>query len=155
MIQAEQTGTEWLEAKRASVLDVARYFDVPGDLIDGAVSGQAVTYANITQRNLQFLIYNLGPTIARREAALSRWLPQPRFVKFNTSALLRMDDEGRSRVLARRINSRTLAPSEARALENLPPFTPAQLAEFDRLFGDPTAKAPTSGGLSSDVSDDG
>ena len=95
----------------------------------------------MTQRNLQFLIHNLGPTLYRRERRLSRLLPQPRFVKFNTSALLRMDDETRAQVIAERIQSRTLAPSEARALENLPPLTEAQIAEFDRLFGDPAVRS--------------
>src|SRR5262249_28814665 len=33
------------------------------------------------------------------------------------------------------IDARMRAPSEARELDNLPPFTDDQLAEFDRLFG--------------------
>ena len=36
------------------------------------------------------------------------------------------------------IEKRFLAPSEARALENRPPFTPEQEAEFGRLFGSKT-----------------
>ena len=74
-----------------------------------------------------------------------------RYVKLNTSALLRMDDETRALVVARRINSRTLAPSEARALENLPPLTPAQETEFIRLFGEPGAQKSTpDGGVTDD-----
>ena len=142
MLQAEQTGSEWLEAKRYGVEDVARFFGCPGDLIDAAAPSGNITYANVTQRNLQFLIYHLGPALYRREQRISRLLPQPRFVKFNTSALLRMDDDTRAQVIARRINARTLTPSEARALENLPPLTEAQMAEFDRLFGEPTAGQP-------------
>jgi HK97 family phage portal protein len=137
MIQAEQTGKEWLEAKRASIVDVARFFDVPVDMIDGAVAGQAITYANVTQRNMQFLVMHLAPTIARRENAMNRLLPKPRFMKFNTSSLLRLDDETRAQVIAARINSRTLTPNEARELENLPPLTTAQVAELWALFGDP------------------
>jgi hypothetical protein len=56
-------------------------------------------------------------------------------VKLNTDALLRMDPEARARTIGSQITNRTLAPSEARALENRPPFTEDQLAEFDRLFG--------------------
>ena len=139
MLQSEQTGSEWIQAKRISVEEIARFFNVPGDMIDAAPPSGNITYANVTQRNLQFLIHNLGPTITRRERRLSTLLPQPRYIKLNTSALLRMDDDTRAQVIARRINSRTLAPSEARALENLPPLTEAQMAEFDRLFGDPKA----------------
>nr|WP_269149532.1 phage portal protein [Streptomyces acidiscabies] len=100
------------------------------------MSGSSVTYASMTQRNLQFLIMNLGPAVGRREDAFSRKLVSgPRFVKLNTDALLRMDPEARARTIGARITNRTLAPSEARALDNLPPFTEDQLAEFDRLFG--------------------
>jgi len=151
MLQAEQTGKEWLEARRYSVSDIARFFGCPGDLIDAAVHTGNVTYANVSQRNLQFLIYHLGPAIFRREQRLSRLLPAPRYIKFNTSALLRMDDESRVKVLANRIASRTLTPTEARALENLPPLTTADEAEFVRLFGDPNLTSRTSTGAGGDV----
>ncbi len=137
MIQSQTTGSEWLDAKKYGVTDIARFFSCPADLIEGAVSGQSVTYANISQRNLQFLIMNLGPAVFRREKNLSKLLPRPRYVKLNTSALLRMDDETRVKVISARIANRTLAPSEARELENLPPLTEEQMAEFDRLFGSP------------------
>ena len=142
-IQAEQTGMEWLAARSATSTDIARFLGCPGDLIDAAVKGESITYANITQRNLQFLIYHLGPAVVRREARLSQLLPRPRFVKLNTSALLRMDDETRARMVQAQIASRVLAPSEARALENRPPLTPEQIEEFTVLFGAPRT-APVS-----------
>lgn len=143
LLQAEKVSTDWLEAKKFSAVDIARFFGVPADLIDASVSGQAVTYANITQRNLQFLIMNLGPAIIRRECALSNGLlSRPRYIKFNSDALLRMDPMTRSEMLAGQISSRQLAPSEARALENREPFTESQKAEFDR-FWPPKAQAPT------------
>jgi phage portal protein BeeE len=132
-------GAAWLEAQKYGIGDIARFFGAPGDLIDAAVSSGNITYANITQRNLQFLIMHLGPAIYRRERALSKLLPQPRYVKLNSSALLRMDDLTRAQVNQLKIESRTLAPSEAREQDNNPPFTPEQLAEFDRLFGPPKA----------------
>lgn len=135
-IQAVNQQTQFIEAQQYSNADIARFFGCPGDLIDAAVSGSSVTYANIGQRNLQFLIMNLGPAVGRREDAFSRKLVSgPRFVKLNTDALLRMDPEARARTIGSQITNRTLAPSEARALENRPPFTEDQLAEFDRLFG--------------------
>ncbi|MFD6531576.1 phage portal protein [Streptomyces sp. NPDC060184] len=142
MIQAEAAGSDWIEAKRFGIGDIARFFDCPGDLIDAAVSGSSVTYANMTQRNLQFLIMSLGPAIIRRENALSRLTSRPRFVKLNTDALLRMDPLARAQMLAGQITSRQLAPSEARAIENRQPFTEDQLAEFDRLFGKGTSPTP-------------
>lgn len=143
MLQAEQAGSSWLEAKDFGVGDVARFFDVPGDVIDAAVrTGGNINYANAVERNLQLLILHLGPAVVRRERALTRLLPAPRFVKLNTSALLRMDPKARAEMWAKQIEWRQLAPSEARALEERPPFTEAQLAEFDRLFGAPRAKQP-------------
>jgi hypothetical protein len=44
--------------------DIARFFDCPSDLIDASVSGSSVTYANMTQRNLQFLVMSLGPAVS-------------------------------------------------------------------------------------------
>jgi phage portal protein BeeE len=133
--QAEAVGAEWLEAQKFGIGDIARFFGCPGDLIDAAVSTGSITYANITQRNLQFLIMNLGPAIIRRERALSKLLPQPRYVKLNTSSLLRMDDATRAALIKTQIDSRTLTPSEARELDNRAPLTAEQIAEFDQLFG--------------------
>lgn len=142
MIQADAAGADWIEAKRYGIGDIARFFDCPGDLIDAAVSGSSVTYANMTQRNLQFLIMSLGPAIIRRENALSSVTSRPRFVKLNTDALLRMDPAARAAMLRSLIESRQLAPSEARAIEDRQPFTESQLAEFDRLFGKGTTPTP-------------
>ncbi|WP_030387062.1 phage portal protein [Streptomyces sp. NRRL S-241] len=143
MIQADAAGADWIEAKRYGIGDIARFFDCPGDLIDAAANG-SMTYANITQRNLQFLVMNLGPAIIRREDALSSLTSRPRFVKLNTDALLRMDPQARAQMFATQITSRQLAPSEARELEDRQPFTEQQLAEFDRLFGTKNP-APTAG----------
>ncbi|MBK3575125.1 phage portal protein [Streptomyces sp. MBT65] len=135
-VQAVNQQSQFIEAQQYSNGDIARFFGCPGDLIDAAASGSSITYANIGQRNLQFLIMNLGPAVSRREDTFSRKLvSNPRYVKLNTDAMLRMDPETRARVIGAQITARTLAPSEARALDERPPFTEDQLAEFDRLFG--------------------
>lgn len=131
----------FLEQQQASHLDVCRYLGVPGDMIDVPVPGSAITYANITQRNLQLLVTNLGPAFVRRERKWSRALSRPRFVKLNTDALLQMDPQTREAVILSRVNGKTLAPSEARRLDNLPPFTTEQLAEL-ALFEQMKAKTP-------------
>jgi HK97 family phage portal protein len=136
MISVNANESQFLETMEYGVLDVARFFGVPGDLIDAVSKSSAkITYANITQRNLQLLVMNLGPAIIRRETALSAALPKPRFVKFNTDAFLRMDTQTRSAMLGAMIAARQIAPSEARAIDNRMPFTEDQFAEFDRLFG--------------------
>lgn len=135
-IQAVASQSAFIEARQYGIGDIARFFGCPGDMIDAAASGSSITYANITQRNLQFLIMHLGPAVMRREDAFSRFLvSNPRYVKLNTDALLRMDPTARAQMLKTQIDSRTLTPSEAREYDNKPPLTEEQYAEFDRLFG--------------------
>jgi HK97 family phage portal protein len=136
-IAAADATKGFIEAQQFGVSDICRFFGVPGDLVEAAIPGSSVTYANIGQRNMQLLIMNIGPAVVRREKALSRLLPEGRFVKINTDALLRMDPQTRAAVLGGLVNQRLIVPSEARALDNRAPYTEAQLAEFDRIFGKP------------------
>lgn len=133
-IDAAAAQATFIESMQFTDVQVCRFFGVPGDLVDANTSGSSITYANITQRNLQFLIMKLGPAITRRERALSRLLPAPRFVKLNSDALLRMDPETVSRMLGQQVRDRIRVPSEARELLNLAPFTGEQIDEFKTLF---------------------
>lgn len=139
MIQAQQASADWLEAKAFGITDVARFFDVPAELIDATPTGARnargnLVYANIGQYNAQLLTIHLRPEVIRRERAWTRLLPQGQYVKVRTSALMDMDPMTLSQFLAGLIASRQLAPSEARALRNLQPFTDAQVAEFDHFW---------------------
>jgi HK97 family phage portal protein len=141
-LQAEAMGMEWLEDRKHSLTDISRFFGCPADLIDAAVSGSAITYANITERNLQFLIMNLGPAVQRREKNLSKLTAQPRFVKLNTDALLRMDPAARALAIKTQIDARTLTNAEARALDDRPPLTPEEIDEFNAIYGGPKLQSP-------------
>lgn len=141
-LNAEAASSDWLEAQRFSVVEIARFFGVPANLIDGAVSGQSVTYSNTVTKNLDFLTLHLGPAITRRERSLSNLLPRPRFVKLNADALLRLDPKTRGELLRTRLESHQICVTEARAIENLPPFTAEQEAESLKFF---PAKASTQG----------
>lgn len=141
--EADASQAAFIDQMKYGVTDICRFFGVPGDMIDAEGGASSITYANITQRNLQLLVMNLGPAIVRRETALSRLLPAPRYVKFNTDAILRMDPQTRVTMINSQVAARTLAPSEARELDNRMPFTDEQLAEFDRLFGSRSPATPT------------
>lgn len=135
VLAAKENAASWLDQQESGVADVCRFLGVPGDLVDAPAKGSSVTYANITQRNLQFLILNLGPAIYRREEAMSAGLlPKPRYLKLNPASLLRMDLASRYASYKVGIDGRFLAPSEARDYENLPPLTPEQEAEIARLM---------------------
>jgi HK97 family phage portal protein len=142
-LQAQTAGVEFIEGRAISNLAVCRFYDTPGDMVDVNSDGSSITYANITQRNLEFLILRLGPKVIAREKALSRLLPTPRYVKMNTDALLRMDPETRARVIKTQIETRVLTNPEARALDNRKPLTAADKAEFIEIYGTPKA-SPTS-----------
>lgn len=91
----------------------------------------SVTYATITQRNLQLLIMHLGPSIRLRELALSTLLTRPRYVKLNSDAVvLRMDPMTRAELNKTLLESNQRAPSEVREKDDLPPFTPEQVDEI-------------------------
>jgi len=142
MIQAQTAGMEFIEGRKLAGADVCRFFDTPADLVDvQSSSGGSITYANITQRNVQYLIHHLGPAVIRREDALSRLLPRPRYVKLNTDALLRMDPQTRQEVMRSKIESWFLTNTEARELDNLPALSASQRAEMIDLYGRPLAAA--------------
>lgn len=130
VVQGANTGNDWVNAKQFSIVDIARFFDCPGDLIDAAVSGTAVTYANVVQRNLQFLIMHLNPALIRRERRLSKLLPSPRFAKFDRKALLEMDPLTQAQYWNQLITARSIAPDEIRAAMNKAPFTQDQIDQI-------------------------
>lgn len=135
MIQVAANESQFLETMRYGVIDIARFFGTPADLIDAEVQHQSkITYANITQRNLQYLVMNLQAPIRRRERALSRRaLPRGRNLQIDTEALLRMDPQTLQAMLVGMVEGRILAPSEARAYSNRQPFTADQIGEFAAL----------------------
>ncbi len=137
MIQAESAGMEWLEGRRFSVPEICRFYSVPPEMVHGAVSGQSITYANVSQANLQFLIMHLGPAIVRREKNLSKLLPEPRFVKMNTSGLLRMDDAARQTYIRSQLETWQLTLAEARELDNREPLSAADITAMQEIYGLP------------------
>lgn len=139
------TGVEWewlpsqttaatagfLEQKTSSEKDVARYVGVPASMVDVEVSTGNVTYGNVTQFNLQFLVTQMGPATRRTERYWSRnAVPRPWEVKMNTDALLRMDPVTKSELMIKLSGAKLRVPSEIRALDNLPPYDEDQLAEL-------------------------
>lgn len=141
MLGAKAAESGFLDAIHASAADQCRFMGVPGDMVDVNEKTGSITYANITQRNLQLLIHELGPAATRRERALSTLMPAPRFVKLNTDAvLLRMDPASRAELNKVLLESRQRVPSEVREKDDLPPFTPEQLDEMQAVYG---RQAPT------------
>jgi len=138
-MQAQTMGTEWIQGREASVPALCRYFGCPVDLVEAAIqsSSSSINYSNAIQRNLQFLIFHLGPAIFRRQESLSRLLPQPRYVRLNTNALLRLDPETQAKIFSARLKDKTITNDEVRAYYEQPPLTQAQIDQFTLLYGGP------------------
>lgn len=147
MLSAKASESQFLESQKFSVTDICRFLGVPGDMIDAETSTGSITYANITQRNMQLLVMNLGPAITRREEAISYGMfSEPRYIKLNTNALLRMDFKSRYEGYKIGVDGRWLPPSRILDLENMPPLTPEEEAEFARLFPGKSAPPTSSDG---------
>lgn len=123
--QADASQSAFIEQMQYGATDISRFFDVPADMIDAQTSTSSITYANVTQRNLQLLVMNVGPAIVRREAALSAALPAPRYVKFNTDAILRMDPAAVTANLVALTGAGLFTVDEGREVLNLPPLPPS------------------------------
>lgn len=135
VLGAKASESSFIDMLKSSAQDLCRFYGVPGDAVDVESTSGSITYANVTQRNLQLLIHNLGPAFTRRERTFTANLtPRGQVVKFNTDAMLRMDPMGRADLQAKAIEMRRMTVTEARALENQPPLTTEQEAEFARLF---------------------
>lgn len=136
-VQTNPGETQFLETERMAVEKVCRFWGVPPGMVYGAVSGQSITYANITDADLNFLKHSLDVYYVRVENALTGILPRPQFVKANRNAILRGDPKARQEYYALALANRMMSVNEGRALEDLPGFGPA----FD-IPGIPPFAAP-------------
>jgi len=144
-IQAKAAEAGFIEAMSYTDVELCRYMNVPANIIDVAVTGGAqINYANITQKNLDFMVSRMGPNLKRRDDKLSTLTARPRVVRLNRAAFLAMDPATTADLMKVQIDSRTRTPSELRKLEDRPAYTEADYAEFDRLFGSKN-QTPTKG----------
>lgn len=119
---ADLETTQYLDLLRFEVEQTCRFFRVPPSMIYGAVSGQSVTYANVSQADLAYLKHSLDGYLVRIERALTECLPRPQVVKFNRDALLRSDTLTRYQAHEVAISSGFLTIDEVRELEDRPPL---------------------------------
>lgn len=144
-IQAKAAEAGFIEAMAYTDVELCRYQNIPANIVDVAVTGGAqINYANITQKNLDFMVTRMGPNLKRRDDKLSTLTPRPRIVRLNRAAFLAMDPATTADLMKVQIDSRTRTPSQLRRLEDQPEYTEADYAEFDRLFGSKN-QTPTKG----------
>jgi len=133
---------------RFTVEQTCRRHGVPPSMVYAAVSGQSVTYANVSQADLAFLKHTLSYPIDLFEDALSALIPAPQMIKLNRDAILEGDPELREKILDLQLKNSTRTVNEVRALRDEDPFGP----EYDEP-GIPAGPAQMA--LPLDVEDDG
>jgi HK97 family phage portal protein len=112
--------SQFLDSIRANVATIARFYGVPPEML-AAESGNSLTYANVEQRSLDFLVYGVRPWLVRLERAISTLLPRAQTVKFNADGIVRVALKDRYEAHEIGIRAGFLLRSEARQLEDLPP----------------------------------
>lgn len=122
---------QFLETRKFQVTEIARFFRVPPHMIYDL---DKATFSNIEHQSLEFVKYTLLPWLVRVEQAiswrlLSKTEKQKYFVEFNVEGLLRGDMKSRFEAYHIARMDGTMARDEIRALENMNPLTPEQLAD--------------------------
>jgi HK97 family phage portal protein len=144
--QQDAIGAGFLAQQTATDQDVCRFGAVPASMVGVETATGNITYANVSQANLSWLIQEIGPSARRTERYWSKnALPAPWLMKLNTDALLRMDPTARADLMVKLRTANLRAPDELRALDNLAPFTPEQIAQMTQFanLGKPAPTAPT------------
>lgn len=126
-LQINPDDSQFLELMNFEVVQACRRHGVPPSMVYATVAGQNITYANVTQADLQFLKHTLSYPIDLLEEAQSELLPKPRVVKYNRDAILRADPKARAEVQEIRLRNRLTTVNAERAHEDEEPFGP----EFD------------------------
>lgn len=122
--------SQFLQTQEANISEIARFFNIPAEMVGGK-TGSSLTYTNVEQRSLDFLTYGVSFWLKRIEDAFFGLLPQPQFVQFNTTALLRTDAQTQAEVDVLHVAGKIRAPSEIRTDHNWAPFTQAEKEELE------------------------
>jgi HK97 family phage portal protein len=131
--------SQFLETQGANISEIARIFGVPAEMVGGKV-GSSMTYSNVEQRSLDFLTYGVSMWMRRIEDAFFPLLPQPQYVQFDTSALLRTDAETQAKVRVTYVAGKVLPPSRILTEMAQPPLTDDEKAELELV---PLTVTPT------------
>lgn len=128
----------WIETMKLTATQIAAIYGVaPEDI--GGETGSSLTYATVEQNLLKETTRTIRPWAERIEDALTDLFAGRTYVKFNLDAGVRADLK--TRYEAHEIGTRIgiVTNDEARAMEERPPLTPEEKAEWQSLYR-PTQK---------------
>jgi len=131
----------FLEAIEAGATEIAAIFRVaPEDI--GGKTGHSRQYSTLVMEMQKFSSRTLLPWTARLEEAISERMRPGTYARFNLDAIARADLKTRMETheIALRTGMETL--DEGRALEEKPPLTADQLAQWQSFHGRQLQQAP-------------
>jgi HK97 family phage portal protein len=128
---------QFVETMKMTTNTIASVYGIPPEMIGGE-SGSSMTYANVEQQQINFVMFTLRPWLVALESAFSALLPDRQYVKFNSDALIRADLKTRWEVNQIRLTVGASSIDEIRAQEEQPPLPNGQ----GQSYGPPPAFAP-------------
>lgn len=133
---------QFLETRRFSVTEIARWFGVPPHMIGDL---ERATFSNIEHQGIEYVVYSLRPHLVSVEQELMHKLLSPAergqyFIEHVVDGLLRGDITTRYNAYATAISHGFRCPDEVRALENLNPIPDGS----GKVFTRPVNVAPVS-----------
>ena len=114
-----------LESRRYQVVDIARDYLVPPEMIGASIEGSAsLTYANAQDRMLHFVTLTLQPWVTRFEQTVSDelLLPANQYVKFDMRGLLRGNSTQRLEFYKGMAELEAITENEIREFEDMEPI---------------------------------
>jgi HK97 family phage portal protein len=122
-LPAEDAG--FVASAKLNATQVATIYGIPPEMIGGE-TGSSLTYSTVELNMINFATFTLRPWLAKLEQEFSSWIHQPRFVKFNVDAMIRVDTKTRYEVhqISREIGLDNI--DELRALEDKAPLPDGQ-----------------------------
>ena len=129
---------QFIESQKLTATQIASIYGIPPEMIGGE-SGNSLTYANVEQQQINFLMLTLRPWLVTLEHAFSAILPDRQYVRFNGDAVIRADIKTRWETYRVGLETGVLSRNEVRQMEDRAPipggdaFTPVQQSQSESM----------------------
>lgn len=122
----------FVASAKLNATQIATIYGIPPEMIGGE-TGSSLTYSTVELNTINFATFTLRPWLAKLEQEFSSWIHQPRFVKFNVDAMIRVDTRTRYDVhkIARDIGLVNI--DELRKLEDMEPLPDGKGQDYTPL----------------------
>jgi HK97 family phage portal protein len=136
---------QFVETMKMTTNTIASVYGIPPEMIGGE-AGSSLTYANVEQQQINFVMFTLRPWLVLLESVFSALLPDRQYVKFNSDALIRADVKTRWEVNKIRLEVGASNVDEIRAQEEQPPLPNGEGQTYGpRPVAQPPATPPNPG----------